>query len=90
MWWKLTGLAMLSAVLCLSVVPIRTHAVTYDPATPPKLWTFRGMLASMYLTPTAGLVIAAILAGAAFVAFKVIRGAVVMSVLGRNLPFTLP
>jgi len=32
------------------------------------------MLSNMYLTPTTGLVIAVLLAGAAFVAFKVIRG----------------
>ena len=74
MLWKLTGLALLTAILCLLFVPIRTHAVTYDPSNSPKLWTLRGLLAAMYLTPTARLLIVAILAGAGFVAFKVVRG----------------
>ena len=74
MWWKLGGLVVLTAVLCLSVLPIRTHAVTYDPSKPPKPWTFTHMLGSMYLTPTAGLLIAIIVAVAAFIAFKVVRG----------------
>jgi len=73
-WWKLGGLVVLTAVLCLLVLPIRTHAVISDPSNPPKPWTFTDMLASMYLTPTAGLLIAVIVAVAAFVAFKVIRG----------------
>ena len=74
MWWKLGGLFVLTATLCLSVIPIRTHAVMYDASNPPAPWTFRAMLADMYLTPTAGLLIAAIFAVAAFVAFKVLRG----------------
>ena len=74
MWWKLGGLLVLTAVLCLSLLLVRTHAVTYDQFNPPKPWTLRLMLANTYLTPTAGLLIAIILAGAAFVAFKVIRG----------------
>jgi hypothetical protein len=74
MWLKLGGLVVLIAALCLLVLPIRTHAVMYDPSKPPRLWTLKGMVANMYLTPTAGLLIAAILAGATFVAFKVIRG----------------
>jgi len=74
MWWKLTGLALLTAMLCLLVVPIRTHAVAYDPSNPPKLWTISGMFNSMYLTPRGALLIAVILSFAAFVAFKIIRG----------------
>lgn len=74
MWLKLGGLVVLTAALCLLVLPIRTHAVMYDPSKPPRLWRLKGMVANMYLTPTAGLLIAAILAGATFVAFKVIRG----------------
>ena len=74
MWWKLGGLLVLTVALCLSVIPIRTHAVMYDPSNPPAPWTLRAMLANMYLTPTAGLLIAAILAVAAIVAFKVLRG----------------
>lgn len=74
MWWKLGGLFLLTATLCVSVIPIRTHAVMYDPSNPPAPWTLRSMLANMYLTPTAGLLIAAIVGVAAFVAFKVLRG----------------
>jgi hypothetical protein len=74
MWWKLAGLFVLAAALCLLVIPIRTHAVLYDPSKPPAPWTLRSMLANMYLTPTAALLIAAIVAAAAFVAFKVLRG----------------
>ena len=73
MWWKLGGLVVLTVALCLLVLPVRTHAVIYNPANPPKAWTFRDVLAAMYLTPTAGLLIAAILAAAAFVALKIIR-----------------
>jgi hypothetical protein len=46
----------------------------YGPSNPPAPWTLRALLANMYLTPTAGLLIAAIVAVAAFVAFKVLRG----------------
>jgi hypothetical protein len=74
MWWKLGGLLVVTAALCLSVLPIRTHAALYDPSNPPKPWTFTDMLGSMYLTPTAGLLIVMIVAVAGFVAFKVIRG----------------
>jgi type II secretory pathway component PulF len=74
MWWKLCGLFVLTAALCLAVIPIRTHAVMYDPSNAPAPWTFKAMLANMYLTPTAGLLIATILAVAAFVALRVLRG----------------
>lgn len=74
MWWKLAGLVVLTGALCLLVLPIRTHAVMYDPSNPPKASTLREFVASMYLTPTAWLLIVVILAGAAFVVFKVIRG----------------
>lgn len=74
MWWKLGGLFILTAALCLAVIPIRTHAVTYDPSSSPAPWTFKAVLANMYLTPTASLLLATIVAVAAFVAFKVLRG----------------
>ncbi len=74
MWWKLGGLLLVTAALCLSVLPIRTHAVMYYPFNPPRPWTLTHMLANFYLTPTSGLLIAIILGGAAFVAFKVVRG----------------
>lgn len=74
MWWKLGVLLFVTLALCLAIVPIRTRAVRIDPSHPPEAWTFDRMLANMYLTPTAGLLIAAIIAVAAFVAFKVLRG----------------
>lgn len=74
MWWKLGGLFLLTAAICLAMIPIRTHAVMYDPSSAPASWTLRAMLANMYLTPTAGLLIVAIVAAAAFVALKVLRG----------------
>jgi hypothetical protein len=74
MWWKLAGILVLTAALCVSVVPIRTHAVMHDPSNPPQPPTLKLMFANMYLSPTTGLLIAVILAGAAFVAFKVISG----------------
>jgi hypothetical protein len=74
MWWKLGGLFLLTATLCVSVIPIRTHAVMYDPSNPPAPWTLRSMLANMYLTPTAGLLIAAIVGVAAFVASRCFAG----------------
>ena len=74
MWWKLGGLLVLTAALCLSVMPIRSQAVMYDPSNAPAPWTPRAMLANMYLTPTTGVLIAAIVAVASFVAFKVLRG----------------
>ena len=74
MWWKLGALLVMTAALCLSIIPVRTHAGIYDTSNPPAPWTLRAMLANMYITPTAGLLIAAIVAVAAFVAFKVFRG----------------
>ena len=74
MWWKLAGLFLLTAALCLSVIPVRTHVVMYDPSNPPAPSTLRAMVANMYLTPTASLLIAAIVGIAALIAFKVLRG----------------
>jgi hypothetical protein len=75
MWWKLTVLFVLTAALVFAVVPIRTHAVAYDPLVepPPEFGSIADILANMYLTPGAVLLILCIVAGASFVAFKVVR-----------------
>jgi hypothetical protein len=76
MWWKLGVLALSAALLILVVIPIRTHAVLYDPTTglPPQRASVRSMLANMYLTPGTVAVIVVIVGIAGFVALKVIRG----------------
>jgi uncharacterized membrane protein len=75
MWWKLVGLVVLTAGLVFAVIPIRTHAVVYDPTNkPPSDRVFIGdILGNMYLTPGAALLILFILAVASFLAFKVAR-----------------
>lgn len=76
MWWKLTGLFVLTAALVFAVIPIRTHAVAYDPMNdpPPERASFGNVLGDMYLTPGTAILIALILAVAGFVAFRVVRG----------------
>ena len=76
MWWKLLGLIALTAALVFAVIPIRTHAVIYDPMneSPPERGSFGDILSNMYLTPGTVLLILCIVALASFVAFKVVRG----------------
>jgi uncharacterized membrane protein len=76
MWWKLVGLLALTAALVFAVIPIRTHAVVYDPMDepPPARGSFGDVLGNMYLTPGTALLILVIVAVASFVAFKVLRG----------------
>ncbi|MDT9600010.1 hypothetical protein [Sphingosinicella rhizophila] len=76
MWWKLGGLLVLTAALVIGVIPIRTHAVLYDPAKslPPPMPSLGEMFSTMYLTPGTALLISVILAAAGFVALKIIRG----------------
>jgi len=75
MWWKLVGLAGVTAALIFAVMPIRTQAVVYDPVNeqPPSSVSFGDMLGNMYLTQGTALLILVILAVASFVAFKVLR-----------------
>ena len=76
MWWKLGGLLLVTVVLIVIVLPMRTHAVSYDafneqaPARPSLLDAF----GNMYLTPASGVIVVAILATAGFVAMKIMRG----------------
>ena len=76
MWWKLAGLVVVTAVCALAVIPIRTHAVAYDPTKEPSLarTSVIDILGSMYLTPRSAVMVLLILALAAFVAMKVLRG----------------
>ncbi len=76
MWWKLAGLIVLTAALVFSVIPIRTHAILYDPVNdaPPSRTSLSDMLGDMYLTSGTIVLIVSILAVAGYVAFKVVRG----------------
>ena len=74
MWWKLVGVVVLTAALIFAVIPIRTHAVLYDPSKPPQRPSISDILSNMYLTPMAGLLIGLILVIAALVTVKVVRG----------------
>jgi uncharacterized membrane protein len=77
MWWKLTVLALITVVLVVGVIPIRTHAVKYDTYNdpPPQTWFFSGLLHNMYFTPTTLALIAGILVVAVSLAFWIVRGA---------------
>ena len=76
MWWKLAGLLVVTAILIKLVIPLRTRALAYDPLTHqtsralPKFWSFD----HAYLTPVSLVIILIVLAAAAFVATKVVRG----------------
>jgi hypothetical protein len=76
MWWKLGGLFVLTAALIFAVIPIRTHAVVYNPINEPPLQrgSFGDLLSNMYFTQSTVLLILCIVAVAGFVAFKVLRG----------------
>ena len=36
MWWKLSGLIVVTAVVITTLLPIRTHAVSFDPDKPQR------------------------------------------------------
>ena len=76
MWWKLTALACGTILLCLAVIPIRTHAVMFDPLreTPPPKPSPWAMLSNLHFTPGTLALIGAILLGAGFIAVRIIRG----------------
>lgn len=76
MWWKLGGLLVVTIFLVAMVIPIRTHAVSYDAfeeQAPPRP-SILDVFGNMYLTPSSAVLILAILGAASFVAMKVIRG----------------
>lgn len=77
MWWKLTGLFLITAVLVFSVIPIRTQAIMYDPLREPpptRDFSISGTIANMYLTPATPILVGVIVAASAFAALKIIRG----------------
>ncbi|HET9511745.1 MAG TPA: hypothetical protein VFO80_11410 [Sphingomonas sp.] len=51
MWFKLVALCVLTLALIVSIIPMRTHAVMFDPDSPPPPQTLRTMFSSMYLPP---------------------------------------
>ncbi len=75
MWWKLGMLSLITAALIFCIIPIRTHAVLFDPNKPtePARWTLSAMIANMYLTPGTVAIICMLLALAAYVAFRIVR-----------------
>ena len=75
MWWKLSILSLLTAALILCIIPVRTHAVLFDPAKPPEptKWALSRMIANMYLTPGTVGMMCMLIALAAYVAFRIVR-----------------
>jgi hypothetical protein len=79
MWWKLTLIALVTILLIVVVQPIMTHAVKVDiqptgkPTNPMQPGIFE-WFSSVYVTPTSLLITIVILAVAAFLALRVIRG----------------
>jgi F0F1-type ATP synthase membrane subunit a len=73
MWWKLSLLVIVTAVLISAVIPIRTHAVRIDPSNPPPRPSLWQMVGSMHLTPTSALLITFSLAIAILIGVKIVR-----------------
>jgi hypothetical protein len=75
MWWKLTGLAVVTIALIVGVIPIRSRAVKFD--LPPDAHLLpkppRLSLADTNLTPGTIVLVAVILAIAAIIAFRTVR-----------------
>jgi hypothetical protein len=67
---------LVTAVLVVLVIPIRTHALQYDPMKdpPPQRPSLSSMFENMYMTPASAVLILVILSLAGFVALKVFRG----------------
>lgn len=76
MWWKLTGLVFLTAALVISVIPVRTHAILYDPANDPapSRVSLGDIFGSIYITTVTVVLIVCVLAVASYVAVKITRG----------------
>lgn len=76
MWWKLTCLVVITAVLTFMVIPIHTHATGYDPASQPapRSPSPIDLISNMYPTPGTALLVLSILGIAGLIGFKVIRG----------------
>ena len=76
MWWKLSVLALITTILVIASIPIRTHAVAFDALdeTAPALLSISDLVGAMYLTPGSALLIIGILAVAGFLAIRIVRG----------------
>ena len=76
MWWKLTVLALVTTILVIATIPIRTHAVALDllDESRPVLLSISDFVGAMYLTPGSALLIIGILAVAGFLASRIVRG----------------
>lgn len=74
MWWKLVGLTLGTVLLILLVIPIRTHAVRFDPENPPPPMPFFPPVSSLYFTPGTIALIATILVVAVFIGVRIVRG----------------
>jgi hypothetical protein len=72
---ELCILVFLTAGLIFCIVPIRTHAIWFDPANPQPRQTLWGMLSSMCLTPGTVTIIALIIAAATAIGFRIVRSA---------------
>lgn len=75
MWWKLSVLLVSTAVLIFSVVPVRTHSSSANPAGSLQQPTFWTIVSNMYLTSGTVLLISAIVAVAAAIGFWIVRSA---------------
>jgi len=74
MWWKLIGLILGTAVLISLVIPIRTHAVVFDPENPPPPQPFFPPLSSLYFPPSTIALIGIILVIAVLIGVRIVRG----------------
>ena len=77
MWWKLVLLGIVTAGLIFCVIPIRTHAVLIDPASPPPAttWTLWSMVSNMYIAPGTIALIGMIIAVAGYISFRIVSNA---------------
>ncbi len=77
MCWKLAILVIVTGSVLFGIIPIRTHAVMFDPANPPPptrstLWS---MVSNMYLTSGTVALMFVVLAVAGYIAFRIVRSA---------------
>lgn len=75
MWWKIGVLTLATAALIFSIIPMRTHAVLFDPANPPPNPTLWTMVSSMYLTWGTLALIIVIVGAAAAIGIWIVRSA---------------
>lgn len=76
MWWKLTALSIVTIGLIFAIIPIKTHAVLYDPTRdpPPQPPSFWNLVNGMYFAPGTIAVAVALIALWGFIAWKIVKG----------------